>query len=130
MTNQKPLPKETTENGIHYILRGDYYFPVFPDTVTVKSRTYGRWGYARLNYLKNSRSSLYSQMVLAGKLIDHLADTDEQANERYERMLAQMVKSEGITEGLKSHNQMEWVRRMNSIRNRVEEIILAELIYA
>lgn len=125
---QKTLPMEITENGIHYTLYGDYYFPDFSDVKAVQ-RTYGKWGRARLNYLKNHRPSLYTQLIISGKLNDHLADTDEQAKERNERMIVQMVKQQAITEALKATDQMEWVRRMNVIAHTAEEFILAELIY-
>lgn len=128
MTNQKPLPKEITENGIHYVLHGDYYFPDIPETKT-RFRTYGKWGRARLNYLKTHRPGLFTEMMVTGALNDHLADTDEQANERNERMIAQMVRQEGITEALKAADQLEWVRRINAIAHTAEEIIFAELIF-
>lgn len=128
MTNQKPLPREITENGIHYTLHGDYYFPDFLEA-KARLRSYGKWGRARLNYLKNHRPCLFSQLIISGRLNDHLADTDEQANERMERMIAQMVRQQGITEALKAVDQIEWVRRMNTISHTAEEFILAELIF-
>ena len=127
---QGTLPQRIHDesNGLDYTLHGDYYFPDFPEAKT-KLRTYGKWGRARLNYLKAHRPGFYSQLIISGRLNDHLADTDEQASERMERMIAQMVRQEGITEALKAADQMEWVRRMNAISHTAEEFILAELIF-
>ncbi len=123
-----PLHIHDNQNGLDYTLHGDYYFPDFPEA-KARLRTYGKLGRARLNYLKNHRPCLYSHLILSGRLNDHLADTDEQANDRMEQMIAQMVRQEGITEALKAADQMEWVRRMNAITHTAEEFILAELIF-
>lgn len=81
------------------------------------------------SFLKKHRSITYTTLLTAGKLDSYLADIQEQAAAMRERLIAQMAENEGVTEQLKADNQLEWVRRMNSIRNRAEEILLAELIY-
>ena len=80
--------------------------------------------------LKENRKILYNNYVLEGTLFKHLAEIDQTCNERMENIVSAMAKQEGVTEALKAADQIEWVRRMNSIRNRAEEIILAELVYA
>lgn len=83
----------------------------------------------RLNYLKEHRSIIYNQLILAGKLYTHLGEIEQTCQDRMERMIPEMKEAEGVTEALKAEDQMEWVRRMNSMNNRVEEILLQELIY-
>lgn len=83
----------------------------------------------RKRYLKENRPLLYSNMLLAGKLFQHLAEIDEACENRMELMISQMKVQEGVSEELKAADQMEWVRRMNCIRNRAEEIVLNELVY-
>lgn len=121
------LPKYTHENGIDYVLVGDYYIPML--TLPEENRPIGRWGRMRQNYLKEYRPGYYSSLLLTGKLWTYLADLDEQAQERLDRMMEQMKAAEGVTEKLKADDQLEWVRRMNSICNRAEEIIREEMIY-
>lgn len=87
------------------------------------------WGRKRLAYLKEHRPALYNRLVLRCKLHSHLADVNEQATERLDRLIEQMAKAEGVNERLKIKDQMLWVARMNNIRNRAEEIIHVELIY-
>ena len=84
----------------------------------------------RRTYLKEHRKILYTNYVVEGTLFKHLAEIDQACNERMENIVSAMAKQEGVTEALKAADQMEWVRRMNSIRNRAEEIILTELVYA
>lgn len=121
------LPKYTHENGIDYVLVGDYYIPML--TIPEESRTIGRWGRMRQKYLKEHRSGYYCSLLLTGKLWTYLADLDEQAQERFDTIVQQMKAVEGVTEGLKADDPLEWVRRCNSIFNRAEEIIREELIY-
>jgi len=90
----------------------------------------GRFGLMRRNYLKNHRKGLFTTLLMSGKLNEHLYETDQAANDRFWFIIDQMAKAEGVTEQLKAENQMEWVGRMNNIRNRAEEIIRDELIYA
>ena len=121
------MQERITENGIDYVLVGDYYLPQleYPKA----ERHIGRWGRMRKRYLQEHRPVLYNQLILTGKLQTHLADVNEQAEERLDRIIDQMAKSEGVTEALKSADQMEWVQRMNSIRARAEELIQADLVY-
>lgn len=122
------LPEKTSQNGIEYILHGDYYLPDIAFNES-DSKPLGRWGRECKHYLEQHRHALYTRLILSGKLYSTLHDLDRQAQERYETIVSQMKTTEGITESLKAENQMEWVRRMNSIRNRAEEIIRAEMIY-
>ena len=114
-------------NGLDYMLVGDYYIPML--TLPEENRLIGYWGILRKEYLKQHKSGMYSYLLLSGKLDSYLADLNEQAQERYERIEAQMRSAEGVTEELKSQNPMEWVRQCNNIRNRVQEIVLSELVY-
>ena len=88
----------------------------------------GVWGQRRLNYLKHHRKVLYYNLLTSGKLHSHLADTEEQAQQLFLRLVKQMADADGITEKLKACDQMKWVGRMNSIRDRVTEIVNNELI--
>ena len=121
------LKERITENGIDYILEGDYNIPdlKLPD----KSRPIERYGRLHRNYLKQEHPARYSSLILTGKLWTYLADLNEQAEERLDLIIEQMKAAEGVTEELKAQNQLEWVGRMNNIRNRAEEIINSELIY-
>ena len=83
----------------------------------------------RRSYLKEHRPALYSTLLLDGTLFKHLAEIDQACNERMEIIVPAMAKQEGVTETLKAAEQMEWVRRMNSIRSRAEETVLTELVY-
>ena len=112
--------------GMEYALVGDYYLPALKLPLT---RPIGRWGMLYKAYLKLRKPAYYQSLLLSGKLDAVLADVEEQAAERYEVLIEQMSQREGISEKLKEENQMEWVRRMNSIRNRAEEIVLTELVY-
>lgn len=122
------LREHITENGIDYELVGDYYIPLLE--LPKENRPIGRWGRLRKTYLREHRPVLYNQLILTGKLQTHLADVNEQAEERLDRIIDQMAQTEGVTEQLKATDQMGWVRRMNSIRSRAEEIIQDELIYS
>ena len=117
------------EMGGTYRQVGDYFIPniTLPDDGEYQIGKYGRM---RRSYLKEYRKILYNNYVLEGTLFKHLAEIDQACNERIENIISAMAKQEGVTEALKATNQMEWVRYMNSIRNRAEEIILTELVYA
>lgn len=115
------------KNGLDYVLCGDYYIPDLK--LQEEHLSIGRWGRMHLEYIKEHRPTLYSNLLLSGNLWAYLADLNEQAQARLDVIMAQMQEMEGITENLKRTNQMEWVRAMNSIRNRAEEIILHEMIY-
>ena len=115
--------------GISYTLVGNYYIPdlKLPET---ENKPIGIWGRKRLAYLKEHKKFLFNQLVLSWKLNSHLAEINEQATEMLDQLTEQMAKAEGVTEKLKEENQMLWVARMNSIRNRAEEIVNSELIYS
>ena len=121
------LKKRITENGIDYILVGDYYIPDLK--LPEENRPIGRYGRLHRDYLKQEHPARYSSLILTGKLWTYLADLNEQAEERLDLIIEQMKAAEGVTEELKARNQLEWVGRMNNIRNRAEEIINSELIY-
>ena len=123
------FPKELTENGIHYTLHGDYYFPDLGLSESPR-QAIGRYGRMRKAYLEEHHPGLYTRLILSGKLYDHLAETDQVCRDRMERIITRMVETEGINEELKASDQLTWVGRMNSIRQQAEEIILHELIYA
>ena len=126
----KELPERIHDdtNGLDYVLVGDYYIPAL--RLAEESRPIGHWGRRRKAYLEEARPALYCSLLLSGKLWTHLADVDEQAQERLDLIMEQMKAAEGVTEELKARNQLAWVQHMNSIRSRAEEIIYAELVYA
>ena len=115
------------ENGLDYILVGDYYIPLIQ--VPEEIRDIGFYGSLRRNYLKDYKKALYSQLMLTGKLWTYLADLNEICVERRDQMMDRLMETESVTEELKGRNQMEWIRRVNNIRNRVDEVILNELVY-
>lgn len=105
----------------------DGYF--LPDLSVPELPAIGIWGQRRRRYLKEHRQALYTALLLSGKLNDHLSEISTQAEDMLFQLVEQMAKQEGVTEQLKAENQMEWVRRMNNIRNRVEEVIFSKLIF-
>ena len=115
-------------NGLWYELHGDYYLPclVIPEE---EVHTIGIWGRRHQQYLREHRPMAYSDLVLCSKLHSYLADIDTQARIRFDLLITQMAEREGISEQLKTQNQMAWVGAMNNIHNRAEEIVLQELIY-
>lgn len=117
------------EMGGTYRQVGDYFIP---NLVSQDDSNYqiGKYGRMRRSYLKEHRKIFYNNYVLEGTLFKHLSEIDQACNERMENIVSAMAKQEGVTEALKAADQMEWVRHMNSIRNRAEEIILTELVYA
>ena len=116
-------------NGLWYELQGDYYLPCLK--LPEEEQAYiGIWGQRHLRYLKEHRRVRYANLLTSGKLNGYLVDIDRQAEELFLRLVKQMAEREGVTEQLKAANSMEWVRRMNSIRNRAVEITNSELIYA
>ena len=117
------------EMGGTYRQVSDY---LIPNLVPSDAGNYriGKYGRMRRSYLKEYRKILYNNYVLEGTLSKHLAEIDQACNERMKNVVSAMAKQEDVTEALKAADQMEWVRRMNSIRNRAEEIILTEIVYA
>jgi len=125
------LTRNYTDNntGISYTLVGDYYLPDLK-APTLDVGTLGRFGRERFDYLKQHRRLLYLNLLTSGKLNDHLHETDATANDRMDFISRQIAENEDVTEKLKADNTMLWVQKVNSIRNRVIEIIRDELIYS
>lgn len=121
------LEKRIYENGIDYVLVGDYYIPDL--CLPEERRPIGKWGRMHRNYLKESKPILYTEMAVSGEIWTYLADLNEQARERLEVIIEQMKEAEGVNEELKRRDGWHWVQCMNCIRNRAEEIILSEMIY-
>ena len=113
---------------IEYTKIGDYYIPnlIAPN---IKGFKIGKYGKMRLHYLKENKKAEYTILLIENKLQEHLMEVDTTANARFELLMKQFAEKENITEELKAKNQMEWVGRMNAIKNAVEEIIFKELIY-
>jgi len=120
--------KYDENNGLWYELQGDYYLPCLklPDEEQVPI---GVWGQRHLKYLRENKRVLLSSLQISGKLNSYLADIDRQAEEMFEHLIKQMATAEGITERLKSDDQMAWVSKMNNIRNRATEIVNREIIF-
>ena len=116
-------------NGLWYELQGDYYIPCLklPEE---EQQPIGVWGQRHLRYIKQNRKVLYLNLLRSGKLNGYLSDLDKQAEEMFETLINQFKQAESITEQLKADNQMEWVARMNNIRQRATEIVNTEMIYA
>ena len=114
--------------GGTYRRKGDYLIPnlELPET---EHYQIGKYGHLRQTYLRKHRPVLYNDLTLSGSLYRHLAEVDRTCYERVDLLVSQMAKREGVTEALKAANQLEWVGRMNNIRSRAEEIVLAEVIY-
>ena len=110
---------------ITYHFEGDY---LIPDLIPPESVKIGVWGMRRRDYLRKHHDGIYTGMLLSGELNAHLEEIDRSANEMYDLLVKQYAAREGVTEQLKADDQMEWVRRMNCIRERVEETISNELI--
>ena len=125
------LEKSTHDNanGLDYTLVNDYYLPNLTVAAPAEQHPTGRWGRLHKRYLKEQHPIRYNQLRLSGELASYLASLDKQANEQLALIIRQMQDAEGVTEALKEDNQLEWVRRMSSIRSRAEEIIKTELIF-
>ena len=117
------------KNGLWYELQGDYYIPclILP---AEKEQPIGLWGQRHLRYLKEHRRNTYTTLLTSGRLNTYLADIDKQAQERMERLTAQMKRAQGITEQLKTENALEWTQRMNNIWACATEVVNSEIIYA
>ena len=113
------------KTGISYTLRGDYYLPdLLP---AEKEREIGIWGMRYHNYIKKHRKILYTNLLTAGVLNEHLAEVDARAQAMESMLIKRITEQEGINEAFKEQNQMEWIKRMNSIRSRVKEIVYNEI---
>ena len=116
------------EMGGTYRKEGDYYIPNL-ELPSMPDYQIGKYGRMRRTYLKEHRPVLYTNLVIDGTLFEDLVEVDKRSNERMDSLCAAMAKQEGVTEALKAADQMEWVRRKNSIHNRAEEIVLSEIVY-
>ena len=113
--------------GLKYELVGDYYYPCLKAPEAPKV---GRFGMMYHDYLRNHKRVTYSGLMLSDKLKEQIEEVDRQAEELFSQLVEQMKQAEDVTEQLKAADQMEWVRRMNSIRNRAEEIVESEVVFA
>ena len=113
-------------NGLWYERDGDYYIPCLklPET------NIGIWGERYLTYIREHRKLLHTKLMINGTLYTHLAEINTQAEKMFSELVKQFAKNEGVTEQLKSDNQMEWVCHMNNIKHRVAEIVYAEIIFS
>ena len=118
-----------SNNGLDYTLVNDHYLPNLTAAAPAEQDPTGRWGRLHKRYLKEHHPIRYNQLLLSGKLGSYRAKLDKQSEEQLALTVRQMQEAEGVTEALKAADQLEWVRRMNSIRNRAEEIIKSELIF-
>ena len=118
-----------SNNGLDYTLVNDHYLPNLTAAAPAEQHPTGRWGRLHKTYLKEQNPVRYNQLLLSGELSGYLAKLDKQTEEQLALTVRQMQEAEGVTEALKAADQLEWVRRMNSIRNRAEEIIKTELIF-
>ena len=116
-------------NGLDYTLVNDHYLPNLTAAAPAEQDPTGRWGRLHKRYLKEHHPIRYNQLLLSGKLGGYLAKLDKQAEEQLALTIRQMQEAEGVTEALKAADQLEWVRRMNNIRNRAEEIVYNEIVY-
>lgn len=115
------------DNGLHYTLVGDYYIPDLE--LPEETRPLGIWGRMHKDYLEQYHPAQYNDLILSGRLWTYLANLNEQAQKRMNRLINQMKAAENITEELKAHDPMTWMGTMNNIRNRAEEIVRSEIIY-
>lgn len=122
---EKYITDERT--GLKYELVGDYYLIAGDDEL--EQRPIGIWGRRHLRYLKQHRRTVYTELLISGRLNGYLADLNEQAEEMFFRLVKDLAEKEGITEKFKAENQMLWVQRMNSVRQTATEIVNHDLIY-
>lgn len=120
-----PTNIHNSKNGLNYTLHGDYYLP---DITVEPGKPLGKYGRARLRYLKEYRSNIYTRLLLSGKLYTDLNGTDAEAKRLVETMITAMAKQAGITEKLKISDPMRWVGMMHAIKAQVDEMIWNELI--
>ena len=117
------------KNGLWYEKQGDYFIPCL-SLSEEKQNPIGIWGQRHLRYIKQHKRVFYANLPSSCKLNSYLADVDEQAEDMFSRLVKQLAEKENVTENLKAENQMLWVQKMNSIRNRATEVVNANLIYA
>ena len=117
------------KNGLWYEKQGDYFIPCL-SLSEEKQNPIGIWAQRHLRYIKQHKRVFYANLLSSCKLNSYLADVDEQAEDMFSRLVKQLAEKENVTENLKAENQMLWVQKMNSIRNRATEVVNANLIYA
>ena len=117
------------KNGLWYEKQGDYFIPCL-SLSEEKQNPIGIWGQRHLRYIKQHKRVFYANLLSSCKLNSYLADVDAQAEDMFSRLVKQLAEKENVTENLKAENQMLWVQKMNSIRNRATEVVNANLIYA
>ena len=127
MQSTKFMENKMKNNSIEYVLAGDYYIPDLK--LPNEERTIGKYGRMHRDYLKEHKPMRFNDLVLEGQLWTYLADLNEQAQSRLQLIIRQMQEAESVTDELKENDQMAWIKAMNSIHNRAEEIVLRELIY-
>ena len=121
---------ENIRERITYRREGDYLLPdLTVDEGVGDNYRIGKYGYLRLDWLQQNKKGLYTELMLEGKLPEHLVEIDKQANVRVKQIVEELAKSENADETLKQNNQLEWVRLMNNFKNQAEEIVFYELIY-
>ena len=118
------------EMGGTYVRQGDYLLPCLFLPAEKENKPIGVWGQRHLRYLKQHRKVLYTNLLTSGKLNSYLADIDRQAKDMFLRLVEQMAEREGVTEKLKAEQPMEWVAKMNALREAAAEIVNAEVIFA
>ena len=118
------------EMGGNYVRQGDYLLPCLSLSTEKENKPVGVWGQRHLRYLKQHRKVLYTNLLTSGRLNDYLADIDRQAKDMFLRLVKQMAEREGVTEKLKAEQPMEWVGKMNALREAAAEIVNAEVIFA
>ena len=128
MEVENNMKEKFIKNGIEYVRQGDYYIPnlALPEETEYQI---GKYGSLRRTFLKEHHNWFYSTMLMQGTLLKHLAEIDETCHSTLKDMMSKMAEQEGVTEQLKATSQMEWVQKMNSIKHRVEEIVMKEYVY-
>lgn len=128
MEVENKMKEKFIKNGIEYVRQGDYYIPnlALPDETEYQI---GKYGSLRRTFLKEHHNWLYSTMLMQGTLLKHLAEIDEACYNYLQGVVPKMAEQEGVTEQLKSTDQMAWVQKMNSIKSRAEEFIMKEYVY-
>ena len=121
------MENKTNINGMNYVLAGDYYIPNLK--LSNEERTIGKYGRMHRNYLKEYNPMMFDHLVLEGWFWTYLVDLNKQVQRRLKLIIRQMQETESVTEKLKAKAQMAWVRAMNNIQNRAEEIVLREMVY-
>lgn len=117
-------------NGLWYELQGDYYIPCLTLPAEKENKSIGLWGQRHKQYLQEYKKATYTTLLTSGRLNSYLANIEEQAQERFERLIVDMKLAQGITERLKAENALEWVGQMNNIWACAMEIVNKEIIYA